>query len=297
MRIDTLFTNGRFRTLDPSRPTATRLGVVAGRVLGFDEELDGVVPATVVDLAGAPPVVPGFNDAHQHLSMRGARLTELDLRDTVTGSLDALYAKVAERAATLPAGAWIRGSGYDQNKIGAHPTRSALDAVAAGHPVWLAHTSAHMGVVNTAGLAAMGFEPGSVPDVAGGTVVRDDQGLSTGLLTEQAQGLVYAVLRPAPFEDFVAAIGAGSRVAAAEGVTSFTEPGVGLGRVAGNGTADVAAFQVARQRGLLRQRATLMPVSGVRCTRPAPSSQATTGSASISVCGPASATSGSGWDR
>jgi predicted amidohydrolase YtcJ len=261
VRIDTLFTNGRFRTLDATRPTASRLGVVAGRVLGFDEELDGVVPAAVIDLGGAP-VVPGFNDAHQHLSMRGQRLSELDLRASVTGSLDDLYAKVAARAASLPAGAWIRGSGYDQNKIGAHPTRSALDAVAGDHPVWLAHTSAHMGVVNTAALTAMGFSPSSVPDVDGGTVVRDDQGLSTGLLTEQAQGLVFDLLRPAPFEDFVAAIGAGSRAAAADGLTSFTEPGVGLGRVAGNGTADVAAFQVARQRRLLLQRATLMPVSG-----------------------------------
>ncbi len=261
MRLDVLFTNGRFRTLDPARPAASRIGVIAGRIAGFDEELDGSVAGSVIDLGGAP-AVPGFNDAHHHLSMRGLRLSELDLRDSVVGSLDGLYAAVAARAAELPAGAWIRGAGYDQNKLGAHPTRTALDAVAGGHPVWLAHTSAHMGVVNTAALAAMGFEPDSVPDVDGGTVVRDDQGHSTGLLTEQAQGLVFAVLRPAPYDDFVAAIGAGSAAAAADGITSFTEPGVGLGRVAGNGAADVAAFQEARRRGLLRLRATLMPVSG-----------------------------------
>lgn len=262
MRLDVLFTHGRFRTLDPARPTASRIGVVAGRIAGFDEELDGALARSVIDLGGVP-AVPGFNDAHQHLSMRGQRLAELDLRDSVIGDLDGLYAAVAARAAELPAGAWIRGAGYDQNKIGAHPTRVALDAVAAGHPVWLAHTSAHMGVVNTAALAAMGFtDPAAVPDVDGGTVVRDDQGRSTGLLTEQAQGLVFAVLRPAPFEDFVTAIGAGSAVAAADGITSFTEPGVGLGRVAGNGSADIAAFQEARRRGLLRLRGTLMPVSG-----------------------------------
>lgn len=263
MRIDALFANARFTTLDPGRPYATRLGVLNGRIAGFDEELDGVTADRVYDLGGAP-VVPGFNDAHHHLSMRGLRLGEVDLGEHAVATLDELYAAVAERAATLPEDAWVRGAGYDQNKLGgSHPTRTALDRAAGGRPVWLAHTSGHMGVVNTAAFAAMGFpDLASVPDVDGGTIGRDADGLPDGLLTEQAQGLVYAVLRPAPFEDYVEAIGRASEVAARDGLTSFTEPGVGLGRVAGNGAADVAAFQVAAERGLLRQRATLMPVSG-----------------------------------
>lgn len=281
MRIDAIFANGRFTTLDALRPRATRLGVLNGRIAGFDEELDGVTADRVYDLGGAP-VVPGFNDAHHHLSMRGLRLGEVDLGEHAVATLDELYAAVAERAATLPADAWVRGAGYDQNKLRrknsdakrldegwrsgggrGHPTRTALDRAAGGRPVWLAHTSGHMGVVNTAAFTAMGFpDLASVPDVDGGTIGRDAAGLPDGLLTEQAQGLVYAVLRPAPFEDYVTAIGRAGEVAAAEGLTSFTEPGVGLGRVAGNGAADVAAFQVAAERGLLRQRATLMPVSG-----------------------------------
>jgi len=262
MRIDAIFTNARFTTLDAARPYATRLGVLHGRIVGLDEELDGVTADRTYDLGGAP-VVPGFNDAHHHLSMRGQRLAEIDLGEHAVATLDELYAAVAERAATLPEGAWVRGAGYDQNKLGGtHPTRTALDKAAGGRPVWLAHTSAHMGVVNTAAFRAMGFDLESVPEVPGGTVGRGADGLPDGLLTEQAQGLVFDVLRPAPFDDYVAAIGRASEVAAAEGLTSFTEPGVGLGRVAGNGAADVAAFQVAVARGLLRQRAALMPVSG-----------------------------------
>lgn len=263
MRIDAIFTNARFTTLDAARPSASRLGVLHGRIVGFDEELDGVTADRTYDLGGAP-VVPGFNDAHQHLSMRGLRLSEVELGERAVSTLDELYAKVAERAASLPEGAWVRGAGYDQNKLGGtHPSRAPLDRATGGRPVWLAHTSGHMGVVNTAAFHAMGYaDLASVPDVDGGTVGRDADGLPDGLLTEQAQGLVYAVLRPAAFEDYVAGIGRASEVAAAEGLTSFTEPGVGVGRVAGNGAADVAAFQVAAERGLLRQRATLMPVSG-----------------------------------
>ncbi|WP_204053730.1 amidohydrolase family protein [Microbispora rosea] len=71
--------------------------------------------------------MPGFNDAHHHLSMRGQRLRELDLRDGQVGTLDEVYAKVAERAAGLPQDAWVKGAGYDQNKLGGlHPSREAL---------------------------------------------------------------------------------------------------------------------------------------------------------------------------
>ncbi|GAB3142306.1 amidohydrolase [Microbispora hainanensis] len=261
MRLDVLFVNGRFTTLDPDRPAATRLGVFAGRIAGLDEDLDGLTADVVVDLRGAP-VVPGFNDAHHHLSMRGQRLRELDLRDGRVRTLDELYAKVAERAAGLPQDAWVKGAGYDQNKLGGlHPSREALDRAAGGRPVWLQHVSGHMGVANTAAFARMGFERvEDVPDVPGGTVGRDAAGRPDGLLAEQAQGLAYAVLRPVPFEDFVEGIALAGRAAAAEGLTSFTEPGIGRG-LAGNGAWDLAAFQEAVRRGVLPQRVTLMPGS------------------------------------
>lgn len=262
MHLDVIYRSGRLTTLDERRPTATSLGVLGGRIAGLDEELDGATAGRVVDLGGAP-VVPGFDDAHHHLSMRGQRLRELDLRASAVGSLDALYERVAARAAELPPGAWVRGNGYDQNKTGSHPTRTALDRAAGGHPVWLQHCSGHMGVVSTAAFARMGFpDLAAVPDVDGGEVGRDPDGTPNGLLAERAQELAFAVLRPMAFEDFVAGIALASEVAAAEGLTSVTEPGIGGGLV-GNGPADLAAFAVARERGLLRQRATLMPSAPV----------------------------------
>ncbi|WP_318216669.1 amidohydrolase family protein [Streptomyces sp. SCL15-6] len=112
MRLDAVFRNGRFTTLGPDRPTAHSLGVLAGRIVAFDGELAGCTADLVVDLGGAH-VVPGFNDAHHHLSLVGKELRELDLSYAVTPSLDAPYAAVAERAATLPEGAWVRGAGYE----------------------------------------------------------------------------------------------------------------------------------------------------------------------------------------
>ncbi|MGY1710433.1 amidohydrolase [Geodermatophilus sp. SYSU D00758] len=257
MRLDVLYVDGDITTGDPARPRARRLGVLGGRVAGLDDDLDGCTATTVVDLRGAP-VVPGFHDAHHHLSMRGQRLRQVDLR---VGDLDELYRRVAERAGGLAGDAWVLGHGYDQNRLGGHPTRAALDRAAGGRPVWLQHSSGHMGVLSTEGFRRAGFaDLDAVPDLPGGHVARDADGRPEGLLAEQAQQLAFAVLRPEPFEDWVRGIGLAVDVALSEGITSITEPGIAAGLVA-NSTADLAAFLTARERGLLRVRATLMPGS------------------------------------
>jgi predicted amidohydrolase YtcJ len=112
----------------------------------------------------------------------------------------------------LPRDAWVFGGGYDQNKIGAHPTAEALDRAADGRPVWVEQVSGHMGVANTAAFAEAGY-PGrqGVPDVDGGVVVRES-GLPVGLLQETAQRLVRAAFRPFPVE-----AGAASRSAPTSG--------------------------------------------------------------------------------
>jgi predicted amidohydrolase YtcJ len=114
--------------------------VLNGRVVGLDDELDGVRADRRIDLGGAP-VLPGFHDAHFHASITGARLAALDLRPDVVPTLDGLYAAVARRAATLGPGEWLMAAGYDQNALGAHPEADALDAVAGGRPVVLEHVS------------------------------------------------------------------------------------------------------------------------------------------------------------
>jgi predicted amidohydrolase YtcJ len=114
MRVDAIFTNARIRTLDPERPTAHTIGTLNGRIVGFDDDLHGVDADRVVDLGGQP-VLPGFHDAHHHLSLTGFRLASLNLRPGVVNSLAELYEAVRVHAEGLAPDAWVRGSGYDQN--------------------------------------------------------------------------------------------------------------------------------------------------------------------------------------
>lgn len=251
MEIDLLVEGGLIRTVDESHPTATRMAVLNGSVVALDEETDGLRPRRRLRLGGAT-VVPGFNDAHCHPVFLGSSLAELDLSHTSCPTLDDIYQRVAEQARATPPGGWIVGSLYDQNKLGAHPTRAALDDVAPEHFVWLKHTSAHMCVVNSRVLQAAGLINGAATVPQGGVVH-----LESGRIEEQAQRLVRDLVLPMSDEQVAAALARASSLALTEGVTSWTAAGLGGGWI-GNSAREISAYQFAQATGRLPIRTTVM---------------------------------------
>ena len=260
MALDVIFTNGTIHTQDPERPVARALGVHHGRVVSLDDDLAPELFDRTMDLRGAT-VVPGFHDAHCHLTMLGEALVQVDLRPTTVPTLAELLDAVAAAARDAAPGEWVLGQGYDQNHLGgSHPTAEALDAVAPENPVWLWHNSRHMAVVNTAAFEAAGY-PGrtgfTVPE--GGSVPLDEHGAALGLLEETARGLVSGAMPPKTAAQVAEQIGAASDVALAAGITSVTEPGLGAPEHLGQSVTDLAAYQLAREQGRLGVRATVMP--------------------------------------
>ncbi len=252
---DLLLVNANVLTMDPGRPRARAVAVAGGRIAGvYDDEPD-VTAKNVIDLRGLT-LIPGFHDAHNHMVGFGLSLTEIDLR---VGTLDELYARVAAKAATVPAGEWIIGAGYDQTKTGAHPHRDALDAIAPQHRVWLKHTSSHMCVVSSLVLNDLGLAE-TAPDVDGGRVATDSGGRPTGLLEERAQQLVGDLTRPYPLTALTDAVAAAGERYLAEGITSVTEAGVGGGWI-GQSPVELAAYVAARDQVRLPVRVELMVVS------------------------------------
>lgn len=259
MRIDTIVENARIRTMDPVRRTASRLGILNGRVVGLDEELDGVEAGRVIDLGGAP-VLPGFHDAHFHLMLTGFRLAAVDVRPSVASTMDAVLDAVRTAVRELPEGEVLFASGYDQNVIGAHPSARQLDEASGGKPVVMEHVSAHMTTVSTAVFDLIGHPGGvGVPDVPGGHVARDAEGRATGLLQENAQNLIERLREPGTQEQVARYIELASRHAIEYGLTSISEPGA---RYA------FTAYQTARERGTVMPRIVYMPfVSRLRSIR------------------------------
>ncbi|MHC1562307.1 amidohydrolase [Actinomycetospora sp. C-140] len=266
MEIDLLLRDADVLTLDDAHPRGRAVAVHHGRVLAVldDGELPAGVRARRVVGAGGATVVPGFDDAHQHAAWFGQSLAEIPLAGLP--DLDALYDAVAERAAGLGPDAFVVGSGYDDVALGGSPDRRALDRAGGGRPVWLKHRSAHVCAVSTEVLRRAGVLDGSAAIPAGGVVVRDPaddpDGDPTGVLLEAAQALAGDLLRPYSVEDLADAIASATAVFAAQGLTHVTEAGIGGGWI-GRSPRELAAYQLARERGDLAVRVDLMPETSV----------------------------------
>lgn len=258
MRFDVVLDNARIHTVDPQRPRAGSIGIVGDRIVVVADrgDLAGFEATERIDLDDRF-VVPGFNDAHNHMQAYGATLNEVPLHGGVVRSIEELVAAIADRVGSSPAGAWVVGAGYDHNKLAErrHPTCHELDRVSADNPVMLNHTSGHFVTLNSAAMRLARIGEVVVPD--GGVVAVDDGGAPTGLLEEQAQQLVRSLVHPRSIAELATNIGRASDRYLSEGLTSCQEAGVG-GILGTSEPVEVAAYQTARRSGRLRVRVTMM---------------------------------------
>lgn len=258
MRFDLVLDNANVLTIDPSRPRAGSIGIIGDRIVAVGGRGDLAVhdATTTVDLDGRF-VVPGFNDAHNHMPAFGATLNEVPMHAGAVGSIEEIVETIAQRTADRTPGEWIVGAGYDHNKLaeGRHPTRHELDVVSPEHPVVLNHTSGHFVTLNSAAMRLARIGEVDVPE--GGVVALGDDGEPNGLLEEQAQQLVRRLLHPRSVDAMVSNLEAASDRYLSEGVTSCQEAGVG-GILGTAEPLELAAYQRARRERRLRVRLTLM---------------------------------------
>jgi predicted amidohydrolase YtcJ len=125
--------------------------------------------------------------------------------------------------------------------------------------VWIKHASGHSCQLNGVGLSRT-----AVPDHVdrqpdGGRIVVDDTGRPTGVLEERAMSFVRDVLLPYPLSTIERALDLATARYAREGLTSVTDTGVAGGWI-GHAPDELAAYQNARDRGVLRTRMQVMPV-------------------------------------
>jgi predicted amidohydrolase YtcJ len=195
----TIFTGGPVRTM--AGPASERVEVVVvdgGRIVAVGPRgLEAAHPgATVVDLAGRT-LVPGFIDAHAHLSIAALHPRWADL--TAVRDVEGLHAALRAQAAAEPDVEWVRGVGWSDLEHGFTPTRDDLDALGLDRPVCVAHYSYHQAVVSSAGLDALGIGA-STADPDGGEIGRGPDGRPNGLLVERAFSAAHAA-SIAPYRD------------------------------------------------------------------------------------------------
>lgn len=252
---EVIYTGGSIWTGLPGAPRAEALAVRGEEIMAVGPENEVMAlkgPQTeVVDLKGAF-VVPGFIDSHTHFISGGLQLASVDLR--AAGSREEFTRRIGEFAQGLPEGRWITGGDWDHEAWGGElPRRDWIDAITPDVPVFVSRLDGHMALANSKALELAGIT-GETPDPEGGTIVRDPAtGSPTGILKDEAMGLVYAVMPDATEQELDEALERAMNHAAARGVTQISDMGT---------WSHLETFRRAAQKGALKLRAySFVPIS------------------------------------
>jgi len=193
--VDLVVLNANVITMDAKLPVAEAFAVRAGRFVSVGSNADIKLLADsrthILDLGGKT-IVPGFIDAHAHprpVYDEDSRWYVVEAGPDKVKSMEELIAAIRRKAEKTPKGMLIAGSGYQETKLGRHPTRQDLDKATTEHPVIITHSSGHLSVCNSAALALAGVTK-DTPNPKGGEFQRDEKGEPTGLLKERAAGIV-----------------------------------------------------------------------------------------------------------
>ncbi len=194
---DLVLTNGNVLTVDESRPAAEAVAIRGDRILAVDTA-DAIAAyigedTEVVDLQGQT-AIPGFIEGHGHYTSFGGSLMILDFR--YAESFGEIVSMVEQETEETPAGEWIIGRGWHQDKwtekedilIEGLPLHNKLSAATPNHPVMLIHTSGHAVFVNQRAMTLVEMDE-TTPDPEGGEIVRDADGRPTGMMRESAQDI------------------------------------------------------------------------------------------------------------
>eukprot|EP01129_Flabellula_baltica_P013841 TRINITY_DN6510_c0_g1_i2.p1 TRINITY_DN6510_c0_g1~~TRINITY_DN6510_c0_g1_i2.p1 ORF type:complete len:539 (+),score=120.31 TRINITY_DN6510_c0_g1_i2:199-1815(+) len=182
--------------------------------------------ASRVDLGGKF-VMSGFTDAHTHVYSLGESLNQVDLV-TSTG-VDDVVERIRKfiQDKEIPHGKWILGRGWDQNKWNGSdtpfPTRYDLDSFN-NNPIILQRVDGHAIWVNSVAINSTTL-PDQNPE--GGKIMRDENGIPTGIFIDNAMGLITRLLPELSKEEIKETLKLGIDECSKYGLTSVHEAGLG----------------------------------------------------------------------
>ena len=232
---DLVVLNANVISMDPSNGSFDAFAVLNGRIVetGDTERIEAIASddTDIVNVEGMT-VVPGFIDAHMHprpVYPVEHRLGEVDCSPANVSSIDELIIALRAKAKHTPEGEWVRGSRYQDTKLGRHPTREDLDRASMRHPIIIGHSSGHISACNSLALELAGIDMHTA-DPPGGKFDRDDEERPNGVLREGAAGLVRAGGPPFPAATAEEELGGLQRCFenfARKGITTIHDAGIG----------------------------------------------------------------------
>ncbi|MFW9977422.1 MAG: amidohydrolase [Candidatus Thorarchaeota archaeon] len=214
VEADLVVVNANIHTMDPEKPNASALAVKSFKLIavGDNDDVMDLLPTAkrVMDLGGKT-IIPGFVDAHTHLTSTGIRSIQADLT-SATSPEDTVNLLKSFADDKNPEG-WVIGWGFDESnwETKRYLTSKDLDKVRKEQPVAAIRIDGHLISVNTIGLEKIGV------DLKHEGVERDKKGTPTGVLKD-VDGM-YDNLRVTSKEIQDGVI-AGTKIAASFGITT-----------------------------------------------------------------------------
>ena len=228
-KIDLLIFNATIYTVDSSFSTAEAMVVKDGKIVatGKTADLEKKYDSKEKLDAGGKFIYPGFIDAHAHFTGYGLSLQTVNLMGT--NSWEEVIEKVKTFAATNAEG-WITGRGWDQNDWATKdfPTNLRLNELFPDRPVLLRRVDGHAAIANQKAMDLAGIKAG---DTLTGGEIEEMEGTLTGLLIDNAVGLVAAKIPDATKEQFKNALQAAEKNCFAVGLTTIDDCGLSFGSV------------------------------------------------------------------
>ncbi len=184
---DLVLLNGKIFTSDAKQPYVQALAIRGERIAatGDSAKIKALAgPNTkLIDLGGRT-VIPGINDAHNHLGIAPANHVDLDLASP-DPAWPEMKAAITSAVLKAPKGTFINGTIAWKIFRDLAVDRKALDLLAPDNPVILQTFTNHAWIMNSAALAKAGIREDQ-PDPLGGRFERSSDGRLTGVIREYA---------------------------------------------------------------------------------------------------------------
>ena len=211
--------------VDSGFSKAEAMAVKDGKIIAIGNEQDIMntyrSPNTVD--ANGKFIFPGFIDAHAHFVDYAGSLFQVDLTGSVSWS--EVLQRVRQFVAGHPGLSWIQGYGWDQNRFPGKdfPTNDSLNMLFPDVPVLLGRIDGHAAIANARALELSGVHAGV--RLTGG-VLGTVRGKLSGLLVDNAVGLVGRHIPDPSAADYSRWLLAAQENCFAQGLTTITDCGL-----------------------------------------------------------------------
>jgi predicted amidohydrolase YtcJ len=257
-----LWLNGDIYTVNKAQPWAEAMVVEKGHLLfvGPESEAKAWVNENtqIHDLKGKT-VLPGLHDVHLHPLEASSEEIQciLDSSKTVSIWVDTITTCAKENPAIGFEGEWLLGWGHSILTLGESSTepRKLLDALNDSRPIAIMEETSHSVWVNSKALELLKLDGIiSQQNIAGGAVLLNEQGKSTGVLLDGAGDLAFDMAMaetPERLERNYQSLLAGLDEVAKNGITSIVDARIYWQR------GYLKAWQRARDENALTARSVL----------------------------------------